>query len=131
MACCKPFVLTGSKANHLRKRRTPYGKPSSENLRRRSTKQHEPVTDHTTGTGLRAAIRNHVQPPRSACETLRHTLNYQLVIKGQRFNEESEQSMTNTTTDLPYKNPDLPTQERIADLLGRMTLEEGRPDDAA
>ncbi len=39
--------------------------------------------------------------------------------------------MTNTTTDLPYKNPDLPTQERIADLLGRMTLEEGRPDDAA
>lgn len=32
--------------------------------------------------------------------------------------------MTNTTTDLPYKNPDLPTQERIADLLGRMTLEE-------
>ena len=32
--------------------------------------------------------------------------------------------MTNTTTDLSYKNPDLPTQERIADLLGRMTLEE-------
>ncbi|MBW3095501.1 glycoside hydrolase family 3 C-terminal domain-containing protein [Bifidobacterium sp. 64T4] len=28
------------------------------------------------------------------------------------------------TNDLPYKNPDLPTQERIADLLGRMTLEE-------
>ena len=27
-------------------------------------------------------------------------------------------------TNLPYKNPDLPTQERIADLLGRMTLEE-------
>lgn len=27
-------------------------------------------------------------------------------------------------TNLPYKNPDLPIQERIADLLGRMTLEE-------
>ena len=31
--------------------------------------------------------------------------------------------MTNTT-DLPYKNPNLPAEERIADLLGRMTLEE-------
>ena len=31
--------------------------------------------------------------------------------------------MTNTT-DLPYKNPNLPTEERITDLLGRMTLEE-------
>ena len=46
-----------------------------------------------------------------------------MVIKGHRFNEESEQSMTNTT-DLPYKNPNLPAEERIADLLGRMTLEE-------
>ena len=25
---------------------------------------------------------------------------------------------------MPYKNPDLPVEERIADLLGRMTLEE-------
>ena len=24
---------------------------------------------------------------------------------------------------MPYKNPDLPVEERIADLLGRMTLE--------
>ncbi|WP_368109184.1 glycoside hydrolase family 3 N-terminal domain-containing protein [Bifidobacterium adolescentis] len=31
--------------------------------------------------------------------------------------------MTNTT-DLPYKNPNLPAEERITDLLGRMTLEE-------
>ena len=46
-----------------------------------------------------------------------------MVIKGHRFNEESEQSMTNTT-DLPYKNPNLPAEERITDLLGRMTLEE-------
>ena len=46
-----------------------------------------------------------------------------MVIKGHRFNEESEQSLTNTT-DLPYKNPNLPAEERIADLLGRMTLEE-------
>ena len=54
-------------------------------------------------------------------------LNYQLVIKGNRFNEESEQSMAETienTANLPYKNPELPTEERIADLLGRMTLEE-------
>lgn len=54
-------------------------------------------------------------------------LNYQLVIKGNRFNEESEQSMVETTentVNLPYKNPELPTEERIADLLGRMTLEE-------
>ena len=54
-------------------------------------------------------------------------LNYQLVIKGNRFNEESEQSMAETTentVNLPYKNPELPTEERIADLLGRMTLEE-------
>lgn len=28
------------------------------------------------------------------------------------------------TANLPYKNPKLPTEERIADLLGRMTLEE-------
>ncbi|WP_374937977.1 glycoside hydrolase family 3 N-terminal domain-containing protein [Bifidobacterium pseudocatenulatum] len=28
------------------------------------------------------------------------------------------------TANLPYKNPELPTEERIADLLGRMTLEE-------
>ncbi len=28
------------------------------------------------------------------------------------------------TNELPYKNPELPTEERIADLLGRMTLEE-------
>ena len=46
-----------------------------------------------------------------------------MVIKGHRFNEESEQSMTNTT-DLSYKNPNLPAEERITDLLGRMTLEE-------
>lgn len=51
------------------------------------------------------------------------TLNYQEVIKGRRFNEESEQPMTNTT-EPPYKNPELSTQERLADLLGRMTLEE-------
>ena len=31
--------------------------------------------------------------------------------------------MTNTT-DLSYKNPNLPAEERITDLLGRMTLEE-------
>lgn len=29
-----------------------------------------------------------------------------------------------STANLPYKNPELPTEERIADLLGRMTLEE-------
>lgn len=28
------------------------------------------------------------------------------------------------TANLPYRNPELPTEERIADLLGRMTLEE-------
>ena len=28
------------------------------------------------------------------------------------------------TANLPYKNPELPTEERIADLLGRMTLED-------
>lgn len=32
--------------------------------------------------------------------------------------------MTDNTTELPYKNPELPAEERIADLLGRMTLEE-------
>ena len=35
--------------------------------------------------------------------------------------------MTETTenaVNLPYRNPELPTEERIADLLGRMTLEE-------
>lgn len=32
--------------------------------------------------------------------------------------------MTGNTTELPYKNPELPAEERIADLLGRMTLEE-------
>ena len=32
--------------------------------------------------------------------------------------------MTGNTTELPYKNPQLPAEERIADLLGRMTLEE-------
>ena len=31
---------------------------------------------------------------------------------------------TENTVNLPYRNPDLPTEERIADLLGRMTLEE-------
>ena len=31
---------------------------------------------------------------------------------------------TENTVNLPYKNPELPTEERIADLLGRMTLEE-------
>ena len=31
---------------------------------------------------------------------------------------------TENTVSLPYKNPKLPTEERIADLLGRMTLEE-------
>lgn len=29
-----------------------------------------------------------------------------------------------TVETLPYKNPDLPASERIADLLSRMTLEE-------
>jgi len=50
-----------------------------------------------------------------------------LVIKENRFNEESEQSMAETTentVNLPYRNPELPTEERIDDLLGRMTLEE-------
>ena len=32
--------------------------------------------------------------------------------------------ITEDTVNLPYKNPELPTEERIADLLGRMTLEE-------
>lgn len=32
--------------------------------------------------------------------------------------------MTGNTTELPYKNHELPAEERIADLLGRMTLEE-------
>lgn len=31
---------------------------------------------------------------------------------------------TENTVNLPYRNPKLPTEERIADLLGRMTLEE-------
>ena len=31
---------------------------------------------------------------------------------------------TENTVNLPYKNPELPTEERIADLFGRMTLEE-------
>ena len=31
---------------------------------------------------------------------------------------------TENTVSLPYKNPELPTEERIDDLLGRMTLEE-------
>lgn len=31
---------------------------------------------------------------------------------------------TENTVNLPYRNPELPTEERIADLLGRMTLEE-------
>lgn len=31
---------------------------------------------------------------------------------------------TENTVNLPYKNPELPTEERIDDLLGRMTLEE-------
>ena len=31
---------------------------------------------------------------------------------------------TENTVKLPYKNPELPTEERIADLFGRMTLEE-------
>lgn len=31
---------------------------------------------------------------------------------------------TEDTVNLPYKNPELPTEERIDDLLGRMTLEE-------
>lgn len=31
---------------------------------------------------------------------------------------------TENTVNLPYRNPGLPTEERIADLLGRMTLEE-------
>ena len=31
---------------------------------------------------------------------------------------------TENTINLPYRNPKLPTEERIADLLGRMTLEE-------
>ena len=63
----------------------------------------------------------------SSCGCAYDILKYQLVIKGNRFNEESEQSMTETTentVNLPYRNPKLPTEERIADLLGRMTLEE-------
>ncbi|MBW3091538.1 glycoside hydrolase family 3 C-terminal domain-containing protein [Bifidobacterium sp. 82T10] len=32
--------------------------------------------------------------------------------------------MTETAATMPYKNPDLPAAERIADLIGRMTLEE-------
>jgi beta-glucosidase len=63
----------------------------------------------------------------SSCGCSYDALNYQLVIKGNRFNEESEQSMTETTentANLPYKNPELSTEERIANLLGRMTLEE-------
>ncbi|KAB7789139.1 glycosyl hydrolase [Bifidobacterium cebidarum] len=43
------------------------------------------------------------------------------------FIEESETTMaekTATAAILPYKNPDLPASERIADLLSRMTLEE-------
>lgn len=32
--------------------------------------------------------------------------------------------ITEDTVNLPYRNPELPTEERIADLLGRMTLEE-------
>lgn len=63
----------------------------------------------------------------SSCVRACIVLNYQLVIKGNRFNEESEKSMAETTentVNLPYKNPELPTEERIADLLGRMTLEE-------
>ena len=31
---------------------------------------------------------------------------------------------TENTVNLPYRNPELPTEERIVDLLGRMTLEE-------
>ena len=31
---------------------------------------------------------------------------------------------TENTANLPYRNPELSTEERIADLLGRMTLEE-------
>ena len=31
---------------------------------------------------------------------------------------------TENTVNLPYRNPELPTEERIAELLGRMTLEE-------
>ncbi|PLS25427.1 beta-glucosidase [Bifidobacterium imperatoris] len=43
------------------------------------------------------------------------------------FIEESETAMTENTATaetLPYKNPELPASERIADLLSRMTLEE-------
>ncbi|KFI91937.1 Beta-glucosidase [Bifidobacterium saguini DSM 23967] len=43
------------------------------------------------------------------------------------FIEESETVMTENTATaetLPYKNPELPASERIADLLSRMTLEE-------
>ena len=40
------------------------------------------------------------------------------------FIEESDTAMTATIENLPYKNPDLPDTERIADLLSRMTLEE-------
>lgn len=63
----------------------------------------------------------------SSCGCVYDILNYRLVIKENRFNEESEQSMAETTentVNLPYRNPELPTEERIADLLGRMTLEE-------
>lgn len=63
----------------------------------------------------------------SSCGCVYDILNYRLVIKENRFNEESEQSVAETTentVNLPYRNPELPTEERIADLLGRMTLEE-------
>lgn len=43
------------------------------------------------------------------------------------FIEESETAMTENTATVetsPYKNPELPASERIADLLSRMTLEE-------
>lgn len=47
------------------------------------------------------------------------TLNYQLVTR-----PASMKKANRMTANLPYQNPALPTPQRIADLLGRMTLEE-------
>ena len=47
------------------------------------------------------------------------TLNYHLVTR-----PASMKKANRMTANLPYQNPELPTPQRIADLLGRMTLEE-------
>ena len=33
-------------------------------------------------------------------------------------------ALADQATDLPYRNPGLPVEQRVADLLGRMTLDE-------